>query len=237
LLSRWETVSCVLFVNVLFAALFHPPTERSLSSYGFVALIVTLNTVLLLTLGLATVTSPERLKAWWRERSNYRLTLFAENGLPWAWLALSAVSAYAVMAFGLVYWKSALNWEPVTFGRGAIQLLIVSLFVTRDVLFIQRCRLSRMRAPIVKGVSYLILYYAAAGAIAIGIAVNSENAAQTVVNILTPTSAFDSSVNGNFLTPSIFVGIALQILLIWVVVTSITTKLGSSTRSLIPAHE
>jgi hypothetical protein len=112
-----------------------------------------------------------------------------------------------------------------TLQTAAVQLLLVLVFVTRDVLFLQWCMLTRLRQPVVKGVLYLCLYYAAAAVFtAIG-AVSSESAGHWVLALLTPVQVFDPHVRGLGFPAATYVGLALQMGAIGVVLTAISSRL------------
>ena len=80
----------------------------------------------------------------------------------------------------------------------------------RDVLFLQWCMLTRLRQPIVKGVLYLGLYYAAATVITVLAAVSSQNAGHWVMALLTPVQVFDGDVRGLAFPAATYVGLVLQ---------------------------
>ena len=225
LLSRWQAVGCVAFLNFVFYALFtsggHSPPSAELATF-----MVSINGVILFAIGLATLTPHERLKIWWRERSGGTGALFSENGLPWPWLALSALVAYALMAWGLLAWRLSLDFHVRSLGMAAVQLLIVLAFITRDVLFIQWCTLTRLRQPIVKGVLFLCLYYGAAGVVTALAAVSSEAAGKTAMRLLTPVGVFDPTVEWPHVPASVYGGLAIQIALIATIIVMIANRLA-----------
>jgi hypothetical protein len=185
LLSRWQAVGCAAFLNFSIYALFHP--ERGAAgAYWFAIGIVMFNAVVLFAIGLATLTPPERLKAWWRERAAHRASLFDENGPPWPWPAVSAIVAYVMLTVGLHILKPVVGFERGQEGRVALQLLAVLIFVTRDILFLQWCRLTRMRDPVMKGFLFLGLYYVAAGVLTSVLTLTSQIGARVLCSVLTP---------------------------------------------------
>jgi hypothetical protein len=188
--------------------------------------MVCINGLILFAIGLATLTPHERLKIWWRQRAAGAAGLFSEDGLPWPWLALSALVAYALMVWGLVAWRLSLDFHVRSLGMAAVQLLIVLVFITRDVLFIQWCTLTRLRQPIVKGVLFLSLYYGAAGVFTAIAATSSENAARIVMSLLTPIGVFDPSMEWPRVPASIYGGLAVQIGLIAVIIVMIANRLA-----------
>lgn len=236
-LSRWEAVGCAAFLNFLIYALLSP-----IHTIGFegrvgwfndgrsVALFaVAMNGLFLFLMGLATLTPQERLKVW--RRTAKKSALFADDGLPWPWLAMSAVVAYALMVWGLLAWNHTLPLESTTLQGSAIRLLLVLVFVTRDVLFLQWCMLTRLRQPVVKGVLFLALYYMAAVVMTGLAAVTSEHAARFILALLTPVQVFDPEIRGLAFPGMTYAGFLLQIGVIGVVVMAINNRLLRPMRS------
>lgn len=157
-LSRWQAVGCAAFLNFIIYSLYIPhfPLVRWDS---FIEFTVAVNGAILFVMGLAMLTSSEKLRVWWRTRSATRWPMFAEDGPRWPWLALSAVVGYGLLALGLFARKKDLGFEAEALRVGSIEFLVVLVFITRDITFIQWCRLTRMRAPVLKGVLFLGLYY------------------------------------------------------------------------------
>src|SRR6185312_6611932 len=191
MLSRWQVVGCVAFLNFLAYGLFDPSHTSEVSMTDFATLMVGLNTLILALMGLATLTPHERLKIWWRRNHSKQAGIFAEDGLPWPWLAVSAVIAYGLMIWGLSAWKGSLGYNPKAFQSAAIQLLGILIFITRDVLFIQWCTLTRMRAPALKGILLLGLYYVTTIIIAIVLNISSYETSLKFANLVTPGGVFN----------------------------------------------
>jgi hypothetical protein len=104
-------------------------------------------------------------------------------------------------------------------------MLVALIFITRDILFLQWCTLTRLRPPVVKGFLFLCFYYLAA-AVTVGIsAVSGENSTIAALNLLTPVGVFDPRSGGNHST-SLYTGIALQAGLIAIILVAITNRLG-----------
>jgi ABC-2 type transport system permease protein len=213
MLSRWQVVGCVAFLNFLTYSLFDPNRTPDITMTDFATLMVGLNTLVLALMGLATLTPHERLKVWWRRNHSKQAGIFAEDGLPWPWLAISAVIAYGLMIWGLSAWKESLGYNPKAFQSGAIQLLAILIFITRDVLFIQWCTLTRMRAPALKGILFLGLYYVATTVITVVLSIGSDQTGHNFANLLTPAGIFQHF-NGFHFAASVFVGMALQLAVI-----------------------
>jgi len=186
-------------------------------------------------MGLATLTPQERLKVWRRKRATGESAVFADDGLPWPWLGISAVVAYALMVWGLLAWDHTLPLDMSTLQAAAIRLLLVLVFVTRDVLFLQWCMLTRLRQPVVKGVLFLGLSYAAAAVLVALAAVSSEDAGHWMLALLTPAQVFDPAVKGTAFPAATYAGLALQTGIIGVVLLAISTRLGRPMQSAVSA--
>jgi len=177
-LSRWQAVGCAAFLNFVFYALFRPASNAAyaVDSRTLVSFMVALNGVILFVVGLATLTPHERLKVWWRGRAAGTMSMFSEDGLPWPWLALSAIVAYALMVWGMLAWRMSLDFHVRSLAMAAVQLLVILVFITRDILFIQWCTLTRLRQPVVKGFFFLCLYYVAAAVVTMICSISGANA-------------------------------------------------------------
>jgi len=236
-LSRWQAIGCAAFLNFLIYALLKPaahfgsawnadarsgwfPDDKAVALFA-----VAMNGLFLFLMGLATLTPQERLKVWRRKRATGESAVFADDGLPWPWLGISAVVAYALMVWGLLAWDHTLPLDMGTLQSAAIRMLLVLVFVTRDVLFLQWCMLTRLRQPIVKGVLFLCLYYAAA-AVLTGLAtVSSQDAARWMMALLTPVQVFDADVKGMAFPAATYAGLALQTGVIGGVLVAISSRL------------
>jgi ABC-type transport system involved in multi-copper enzyme maturation permease subunit len=225
MLSRWQVVGCVAFLNFLAYGLFDPGRASNLTMSQLATLMVGLNTLILALMGLATLTPHERLKVWWRRNHSKQVGIFAEDGLSWPWLAISALIAYGLMIWGLSAWKWALGYDPKAFQSGAIQLLAILIFITRDVLFVQWCTLTRMRAPVLKGILFLGLYYIAATVITIVLNVGSYETSLQFANIVTPGGVFNRFQGFHF-PVTVFVGMAVQLAVIMFLLMVINRRLA-----------
>lgn len=241
-LSRWQAIGCAAFLNFLIFALLKPsqpfgstwdadgPAGWFTDAKVVATFVVAMNGLILFLMGLATLTPQERLKVWRRKRTTGEAAVFADDGLPWPWLGISAVVAYALMVWGLLAWDHTLPLQMGTLQTAAIRLLLVLVFVMRDVLFLQWCMLTRLRQPVVKGVLYLGLYYAAAAVFtAIG-AVSSQEAGHWMLALLTPVQAFDPDVRGLAFPAATYAGLALQTGMIAVVLLAISSRLQRPTQ-------
>lgn len=229
-LSRWQAVGCAAFLNFLIYALLKPAVgiegrggwffdARSVALFA-----VGMNGLILFLMGLATLTPQERLKIWRRKISSAS-GIFADDGLPWPWLGISAVVAYGFMVWGLFAWDHALPLQASTLPAAAIRLLLVLVFVTRDVLFLQWCMLTRLRQPIVKGVLFLCLYYGAVAVLTGLASVSSEHGGHWMLALLTPVQVFDPEVQGMAFPIATYAGLALQTGVIGVILLAINGRL------------
>jgi hypothetical protein len=98
-------------------------------------------------------------------------------------------------------------------------MLIVLVFITRDVLFIQWCKLTRLRSPVVKGVLFLGLYYVSVAVLFAVLDVTSHRAATGLSNALTPAAAF--TYTSALLPVSVAVGIVIQVMAIAFLISAI----------------
>jgi|HubBroStandDraft_1064217.scaffolds.fasta_scaffold00139_22 hypothetical protein len=239
-LSRWQAVGCAAFLNFLIFALLRPAGLSDFSQYGaagsfpdaksVATFAVAINGLILFLMGLATLTPQERLNVWRRKRATGEAAMFADDGLPWPWLAISAIVAYGLMIWGLMAWGHALPLGMGTLQTAAVQLLMVLVFVTRDVLFLQWCMLTRLRQPVVKGVLYLFLYYAAATVFIIIASISSRDAGRWVMALLTPVQVFDADAAGFAFPVATYVGLVLQMVLASAVLVAIDTRLRRPVR-------
>jgi type II secretory pathway pseudopilin PulG len=232
-LSRWQAVGCAAFLNFLIYALLSPVNSADYwRSAGWfrdaktvAGFAVAMNGLILFLMGLATLTPQQRLKVWRRKLSAGESAVFADDGLPWPWLGISAVVAYAMMIWGLLAWDHALPLDSGTLQAAAIRLLLVAVFVTRDILFLQWCILTRLRQPVVKGVLFLGLYYAAAAVLTALASISSEEGGRWVLALFTPVQVFDPHIHGMAFPPATYVGLLVQMGIIGTVLAAITYRL------------
>jgi len=105
-------------------------------------------------------------------------------------------------------------------------LLVILVFITRDILFIQWCTLTRLRQPVVKGFLFLCLYYLAAGVITAISSLSSEASGMATLRLLTPFGIFDPDVEWSHPPVSVYGGLALQIGLIALILLAISKRLA-----------
>lgn len=232
-LSRWQAVGCAAFLNFLIYALLSPrpeqvdypgggwfPDARSVAAFA-----VAMNGLILFLMGLATLTPHERLKVWQRTRKAGAPGLFANDGPAWPWLGVSAAVAYGLMIWGLLAWDHTLPVNLSTLQEGAVRLVVVMVFVMRDVLFLQWCMLTRLRQPVVKGVLFLCMYYAAAAVTVTLAALGSPDGGKWALALLTPVQAFDPELRGLAFPAATYAGIVVQAAVIGAVLVAVSDRL------------
>ncbi len=218
-LSRLQAVACVAFLNAVVYALvrprspggplyIHSPALFS-GSEDLASFMVVINGLLLFLIGIAILTPAERLRIWWRTRKGSGSSVFSESGLAWPWLVLSGAVVYAVMIAGLLLWSHVFPLGPETVRTAGLRLLVVLVFIMRDVSFIQWCNLTRLRQPFVKGFLYLCLYYVSALVIMHVGSYISPSFPARVATTLTPFGVFDSWDKSS--ATSIYAGFGFQL--------------------------
>lgn len=220
LLSDLQAVGCCAFLNFVLYATFNPARNSDFpSANDFVTFMAAVNLLVLFVLGLAMLTSSERLQS--EVRRSARSFLFAD-GLQWPWLLISGLVSYLLLIWGLFAWKGFFGWDRHTVALSGIRFLVIVLFATSDVLFVQWCKLTRLRAPLLKGVLLLCLYYAASGIICGVLNVGSEQAAIETADVLTPFAAFGT--DNHLLSTSTLFGIVLQLMAIGFLISAVRAR-------------
>ena len=217
-----------IFLNVLFYACLDPmkvggDRYNSLSPEEISALAMGLNGIILFLVGIAMLSPQEKLKVWYRRFAVREERYLAEYGPPWPWLMPAAVMAYVLLvaeAAGFERGGSLRDWR---LGTAGVQLFVVLVFITRDVLFLQWCNLTRMKRSVVKGFLYICLYYMAAGILAA--VVGGVTHRDLLLGILTPFDVFSARIVAPRAAPSIYIGIVLQIAVVLFLLKAISTRL------------
>jgi hypothetical protein len=220
-LSRWQAVGCFAFLSFCLYALFFPRPNDTLVGANFASFITFLNGTFLFALGFSVITPHERLRVWWRTRQGLG-SLFAENGPPWPWLLMSAAVGYGLLVWGMFVWKNIVGFERQVLLTALMQFATAAVYVTRDILFIQWCKLTRLRAPTVKGFLFVGLYYATAVVCASVFSISSPDLGRRLDSLLTPVGAFDPLVPAS---AAVFLGMGIQLLAIFVLHFAITARL------------
>ncbi len=238
LLSRGQAIGFAAFLNLLLYGFLDPSRVASKGGYETISPVdvsvvaVVLNAIILFLVGIAMLTPPEKLKVWWRRHAAREEPYFSEYGLPWPWLVVAAVIAYALLAAeaaGLGRASSLREWQ---LGTAGLQLFVFLVFTARDILFLQWCNLTRMKRPVVKGVLYLLLYYTAVGIVA-AVVSGRIAASRWIMGVLTPWNVFAPGEVAPRAAPQIYVGLALQIAVIFFLLNAISTRLRRP--ALVPA--
>ncbi|MGH9516710.1 MAG: ABC transporter permease subunit [Terriglobales bacterium] len=230
LLSHWQAVGCCAFLNFVLYAVLDPTRGNPFGAASdFVSFMVLINGIIFFFLGVAMLSTSERIDP---DSLLSARSFFSGNGLQWPWLMISAVVSYLLLIWGLYMWKGQIGFDGNLVAWGAVSMLIVLVFITRDVLFIQWCKLTRLRSPIVKGVLFLGLYYASVAVLFTVLDITSHPAATGLANALTPSGAFTYS---SALVPvSVVVGIVIQVMATAFLVSAIRGRVQQT--ELVPAH-
>ncbi len=192
LLSRWQAIGFAFYINILFYAFLDLrevlKTPGNAMTITWMGLLLTGATTAMV--GLATLSPPERLKIWSRRREAGEEGYLSEDGLPWPWMIVTAA-----MGFGMLLAQTlALRNGP---GRefhltyAAIAALQLLAFTMRDVVFLQWCKLTRMKSPVSKGVLLLVLYYFAASMVIVVASSVSSKEGLFAARVLTPMFYFE----------------------------------------------
>ncbi len=230
LLSRWQGVGFAAFLNVLFYALLDPkqvggkPGSGTLTPQGVAEFVVVVNAIILYMVGLATLTPHEKLKVWWRKHAAREEPYLSEYGLPWPWLVPAAVIAYGLLVAEAAGFEKNIALSEWKLGTAAVQFVVFLIFTARDVLFLQWCALTRMKRPLVKGFLYLCLYYLAVGVVALVVATVKDDWIGYVGG-LTAVFAFNERGVAPRAAPGIYVGLALQIPILYALLKAISGRL------------
>lgn len=190
LFTRQQAVGLAAFANLLAYAFLdrsslsghHGPATVELVR----AMAVVLNVALAFVMGVGMLVSHERLKAWYRGWRDGRLSYLAEEGLPWPWLLPPVLIAYGALILQAYAIRQDVPMHAWRLGDTAIQILVWMVFVLRDVLFLQWCRLGRFRRPLFAGVLLIGLYYLLAGVAWLFAAYLSADLGDRVTYLLTP---------------------------------------------------
>lgn len=224
LLSYWEAVGCCAFLNFVLYATFNPAHDNSFqSATDFVTFMAGVNLLILFVLGLAMLTTPERLQAGERTAGRpFLVTDLLADDLPWPALLISGVVSYLLLIWGLYAWKEPFGFDRHTVAVSGVRFLVILVFATSDVLFIQWCKFTRLRAPLIKGVLLLCLYYAASAIVCAVLNVGSEMAAIDTANVLTPFAAFGAE--NHLLSVSTLFGVVLQLMVVAFMISAVRAR-------------
>ena len=224
--SRRQTLLVVAVLNALFYSLLDPAlvgVAGGISPAEIAGASVVLNAALLFLAALTLVTPAESLKAWSRRYVASQERYVSEIGPPWPWLILVAGLAYGLflVAVFMLRRRAPLGEWPLT--ATAIEAMVLLAFGLRDVLFIQWCRLTRLRKPITAAVLLVALYYLAVAVVAAATWLRSPDLYETVLG-LTPIPALLAATHGVQPSPAIWVGAAMQLVLAVLLLRSISNR-------------
>lgn len=225
LFSRWQAIGFAFYLNILFYAfldlrevLRSPDNAMAVTWMG-----VFLTGATTALVGLFTLSPPERLKIWTRRREAKEEGYLSEDGLPWPWMIVTAAMGFAMLAVQAI----ALSGVPkrefslAYAGTAVLQLLA---FTMRDVLFLQWCKLTRMKNPVSKGVLLLVLYYFAAIMVIIVASSVSSKDGLFAARVLTPMFYFEKQ-DAATAAAAMMTGVAVQGAVIAVLLGAIGTRL------------
>src|SRR5208282_6738028 len=150
---------------------------------------------------------------------------FAEDGPQWPWLAVSAAVGYGLLIWGLFAWKNTLGFEIGALKASLVEFAVVMIYITRDITFIQWCRLTRMRAPVLKGILFASLYYVSTIVLSTVFSVSSETLGQYSYAVLTPAGGFETGPSNPHFQMAVFVGMGIQLALIVLLQMAIVARL------------
>ncbi|MBZ5647668.1 MAG: ABC transporter permease [Acidobacteriia bacterium] len=226
LLSRWQAIGFAFYINILFYAFLdlHQVLRQSdgASMITVMGLLLTGSTTALV--GLATLSPPERLKIWERQRVAGTEGYLSEDGLPWPWMVVTAAMGFAMLVVQAVAVGGAGSASGFDLPHAAVGALLLLAFAMRDVLFLQWCKLTRMKSPVTKGVLLLMLYYFAA-AIVLTVAFSvSQKEGMFAARVLTPLFLFEDKERAAA-AAGMMTGVATQGAVIAVLLGAIATRL------------
>jgi ABC-type transport system involved in multi-copper enzyme maturation permease subunit len=237
LLSRWEAVGLAAYLNLLFYAFLEPRSVvlrfafRAIRPQDVAGLAMSWNAVILYMVGIAALTPREKLKVWWRRWSAGEESYLSDRGLPWPWLLPAAAIALAMLfadALGMTSIVPLGRWQ---IAQASLQLLAFLMFVTRDVMFLQWCTVTRMRRPLLKGMLYLGLYYATVGVLIVVATVVSRSGAEYLAELLTPSGV--SQLDWAMQVPShphvAYFGLGLQVIVTYLILLAIRRRVQTVT--------
>ena len=232
LITGWQAIGFVAFLNILYYLFLDPKkltmafSSGSFRSQDAAGVALSVNTMLLYMLGLALIGSREKLKVWWRNMQAGHESFLARNGLVWPWLLIGALVAYAFLAAEALGLQRAVPVSSWRLGISAVIFFDLVVFVVRDITFLQWCTLTRMKRPLLKGFLYLWLYYVAVGIVTSVVGLASQSASALVAGLLTPWQIFGLESVGLASAHPSYVGMALQIAVTFLLITTTTRRLG-----------
>ena len=246
--SRRMAVGFVVYANALMLAFFRPVPARGYLGPGMptvagagdlAAVMIALNLFLLYFVGIASAENAERLRVWFRQRG---AAMFGE--MQWPWIAAAAAGAYVLLIAEMMPLRSIDGFQTPPTGWAALNLLVAVAFAVRDTMFVQWCRLTRMKSATAKAVAWLVFYY-----LAIGIMVPSmtpkhvgkfaggidESFLNAGFNLLTPFRLFYAAQDASVMW-SVYAGIVIQFAVAFLLWRAIRSRLEYQTRLIVEAR-
>jgi hypothetical protein len=245
LLSHWQAIGFVAFLNILYYAFLDPEQLMAFrlgdlgGSHVFgpreaAQVAIVFNAGALFLVGLAMMGSREKLRVWWRRWNAGQESYLSGDGLAWPWIAIGAAVAYGLLAAEVLGVQAAIPVHDWRLGFAGIVFVEILVFVVRDVLFIQWCTLTRMNRPLFKGFLFLTLYYAAAGIVSSVVGLASGRAGSLLLGLLTPWQMLGLEDIGFAPAHASYIGLALQMGAAVFLVMMISRRLGRPP-ALVPA--
>jgi hypothetical protein len=191
LLSNWQTVGLLAYINLLFYALLTTPPSTPLNyvQQDVTLTVLLLNFNFLFILGLITISPPERLKIWYRKGGFTPRRLLADDGVPWPWQVLSAIIAFASFLLFLIVGSTVplTDWNLAAI---SVRFLVILVFAIRDVFFVQWCVLTKLKRPVITGVLLIVLYYVGFSVAAAYLKTFDGGSSERLLALSTPFPAF-----------------------------------------------
>jgi hypothetical protein len=225
--SRAETLLTVAIINVLYYALIDPAevgTATGVTPIRISGAAVRLNAILIFLAVFAMIVPRETLRVWSRRYVASQERYFSETGPPWPWIILVAGLAYSFYVIAAFFLRRRAPFGEWPLAATAIELLVLLAFASRDLLFIQWSRLTRMRSPVTGAVFVLCLSYFSLALIAVNTAPRDAAVSSLVVS-LTPAAALAAARSGAPPAKEVWLGGALQIVIATLLLRSIANRL------------
>lgn len=226
LLTRWQAIGFAFYINILFYAFLdlREMLKSPANAMGITFLGLFLTGATTALVGLATLSPPERLKIWTRRREAGEEGYLSEDGLPWPWMIVSAAMGFGMLVVQAVAVGGSVPTQEFYLGYAGIAALQVLAFMMRDILFLQWCKLTRMKSPVSKGVLLLVLYYFAAGMVILVSSSVSDKNGLFAARVLTPMFYFEKG-DVNAAAAAMATAVAVQGAVIAVLLGAIGTRL------------
>ena len=225
LLSRWQAIGFAFYIHLLFYAFLdlHEVLRSPDNAMWIMWVGIFLTGATTILVGLATLSQPERLKVWTRRREAGEESYLSEDGLPWPWMVLAAAMGFGMLVVQAVALSNVPKRE-FNFAYAAIAVLMLLAITMRDILFLQWCKLTRMKNPVSKGILLLGLYYFAAFIVIMIAWSASERQGLFAMRMLTPVVYFENK-DVAAAAAALLTGVAIQGAVVAVLLGAIGTRL------------